>query len=141
LALADVPGRRGTLFAVLPDWDRPESWAPALVAYARAFGPGDDTTLALVASEPDAAARLVEAELSAAGVDGAALADVVLLDGVDEPESLALAADAIVCSNGRRPRRARHVVPPDPEALRAIAGGAAARAPARTARTARTALR
>jgi glycosyltransferase involved in cell wall biosynthesis len=123
VALAEVPDRRGTLFAVLADWEEPSSWAPAVVAYAHAFGPGADTTLALAAREPESAAEHVETELAAAGIDAAALADVVLLDGLASLESLELAADAVVCTNGCRPPRARRIVPADPDALRAVAAG------------------
>jgi glycosyltransferase involved in cell wall biosynthesis len=121
-----VPGRRTTLFAVLPEWEQPSTWAPAVVAYAKAFSPADDTTLVLPAGDPAAAGALVERELRSAGIDPAVLPDVVLAGGELEPVGLELAADAVVYANGtvtRRPRpvRARRIVPPDPEALRSVA--------------------
>ena len=120
LASAVVPGRRRFLFAAEAVWDEPDTWARPLRAYAAAFTPDSDTTLVLPALDEGAATRLVLAELAAAGIDPASLPDVVLAHpGELGFVSLELAADAIVVGNGHRPRRARVIVPSEPEALRA----------------------
>jgi len=121
LSPADVPGRRGTLFAVVPAWEQADTWAPAVIAYARAFSAADDTTLVLPVGDCAIAGDLVERELVSAGIDLSMLADVVLAEGAIEPAALELAADAIVTPNGYRPLRARRVIPPDADALRAVA--------------------
>lgn len=121
LAPAVVPGRRRVLFAADAHWDEPDTWARPLRAYAAAFTAADDTTLVLPAGDEQAATRLVLAELAAAGIDQASLADVVLADPGDLGfASLELAADAVVVGNGHRPLRARAVVPSEPAALRAV---------------------
>jgi glycosyltransferase involved in cell wall biosynthesis len=108
VAAALVPDRRGLLLTA-------HDWAPAVRAYAEAFQPGADTTLLLPVTDPD----LVLAELSSAGLDASSLADVALADTADlDPAALELAADAVIGSV--RAGRARRVVPPDPEALRAL---------------------
>lgn len=128
IGAADVPDRRSLLLAAIPCWEEPETWAPAVLAYASAFAREDDTTLALPAVDPGAAAAHVERELRAAGVDPAALADIVLVDGLDEDAlALELAADAVIVPNGREPSRAARVLPADPRALRALAGADSAR--------------
>lgn len=120
--LASVQGRRRTLFVAVPDWARPETWAPALRAYAQAFSPDADTTLVLPAADEAAALALVSAELEASRIDPDGLADVILAGRSEvDAVSLELAADAVICANGHRPRRARLIVPPDPAALRAVA--------------------
>jgi glycosyltransferase involved in cell wall biosynthesis len=120
--MATVPGRKGTLFAVTSEWHRPETWAPAVIAYARAFAPDADTSLAMLASDPEAAAVLVGRQLEEAGLRLDAIADIVLLDGGIEPSALELAADYVIVPNGYRPIRARRVVSADPAALRESAG-------------------
>jgi glycosyltransferase involved in cell wall biosynthesis len=115
---AQVPGRKACLLATLPEWERPETWRPALLAYVRAFGPEDGTTLALPAPDPARAGALVEGALREAGLDAEALPDIVLLDGPDATAALELAADAVVCCNGARPSRAARMLAPDPESLR-----------------------
>jgi glycosyltransferase involved in cell wall biosynthesis len=118
---AAVPNRRRLLFAVLPDWERPETWAPPLVAYARAFAPGDEATLALPTPDEAAAVDLVTAELEAAGVDLSTLPDVALATAESgDTLGLELAADAVICAAGPRPTRARRVLASDPAALRAL---------------------
>ena len=121
LSPAVVPGRRRVLFAADAVWDEPDTWARPLRAYAAAFTQADETTLVLPALDERAATSLVLAELAAAGIDPAALADVVLAHpGELGFVSLELAADAIVVGNGHRPLRARSIVPSDPTALRAV---------------------
>jgi glycosyltransferase involved in cell wall biosynthesis len=122
VAPAVVPGRRRTLFAVVPDWEHSDTWVPAVLAYARTFSPSDDTTLVLPAADPAAAGTLVEAQLRAAGLDPSAIPDVVLADGVLEPAALELAADAVVVPIGHRSPRALRAIPADPDALRTVAG-------------------
>src|SRR5262249_15745237 len=107
---AVVPERRSFLFAA-----DPEEWRPAVRAYARAFGPGEDTTLLVPVCDAD----VVLAELADAGLDAAELADVTLTDARElEPAALELAADAVI--GVARAGRARRVVPADPRALRAL---------------------
>jgi glycosyltransferase involved in cell wall biosynthesis len=121
IAPAVVEGRRRLLLAALPDWRRSETWVPAVLAYAEAFTPDADTTLVLPAADDAGAFALVTRELGAAGVELDTLADIVLADPADlEPEALELAADAVICTNGRRPARAARVVPPEPAALREL---------------------
>jgi glycosyltransferase involved in cell wall biosynthesis len=121
-AAATVPGRRGTLFTALADWSRRESWAPALRAYAHAFGPDADTTLVLPAADEAAALRLVTDELAAAGLDPGRLPDVALADpGARDALAFELVADAVIASDSRPASRARRIVPPDPAALHAVA--------------------
>jgi hypothetical protein len=92
------------------------------LAYAEAFEPDADTTLALPVADEAEALELVLAELAAAGVDPASLPDVALVEvGELDPVMLELAADAVIVCNGHRPTRARAIVPPDVEALRAVA--------------------
>jgi glycosyltransferase involved in cell wall biosynthesis len=112
-ALAD---RRRVLLAVDPDWTLRETWAPAVLAFAEAFSDADEVTMLLPGS-PAEMGPLVERELAASGIQD--LGDLVIasLDDLD-PDSLALAADAFVCVNGRRPARARQVVAAEPTALR-----------------------
>ena len=119
-APAEVPGRRGTLFLAAADWDAPDTWTGALRAYVQAFSPDDDVTLVLPEGESGDALSLVAAELERAGVDPAAAPDIALADpGPLGPYSLELAADAVIGAHDR-PSRSRLVVPPDPEALRAL---------------------
>jgi len=120
VAPAAVAKRRRFLFAAVPDWERRESWALPLGAYAEAFGPEDDTTLLLPAADEAEAAALVTAELLAGGHDLASLADVALGAGSVGPVELELAADAVIAADGRGASRARVVCPPDPVALRAL---------------------
>jgi glycosyltransferase involved in cell wall biosynthesis len=108
VAEADVPGRRGHLFAAGDDWP------DALRAYARAFDADADTTLVL----PEREQERVIAELAAAGIDPDELADVVVADGGIDPVGLDLAADTVITTRAGR-TRARRVVSPDPAALRA----------------------
>jgi glycosyltransferase involved in cell wall biosynthesis len=117
---ATLRERRGLLLAVDADWNVPDSWAPAVRAFAHAFAADAEVTL-LLAGSGTAAGALVERELAAAGPDGEDIADLVLADLSHlDPNSLALAADAFVCSDGRRPARARRVVAPEPDALRTL---------------------
>ena len=71
----------------------------------------------LLPGSPAEMGSLVEREFAASGIQD--LSDLVIasLDDLD-PDSLALAADAFVCVNGRRPARARQVVAAEPAALR-----------------------
>lgn len=121
VAPAIVPGARRLVLVVDTDWQRPESWEPAVDAYAAAFGPDDETTLVLPAlDEADALAR-VSAHLAAASIDADRLADLVLANPTSlAPTALELGADAYVCPGPSRPLRARRIVPPDPSALRAL---------------------
>jgi hypothetical protein len=107
---AVVPGRRGRLFVAGADWPG------ALRAYAEAFTPDSDTTLALPFPQES-----VVAELAAAGIDPACLADVALADTALDAAALELAADAVIAGAGVQPLRARRTVTPDPAALRAVA--------------------
>jgi glycosyltransferase involved in cell wall biosynthesis len=107
---AVVPGRRGRLFVAGADWPR------ALRAYAEAFAPGADTTLALSLTH-----ERVVAELAAAGIDPAELADVALADTALDHAALELAADVVIDGGTVQPLRARRTVRPDPAALRAVA--------------------
>ena len=119
---AAVPERRGFLFHVPAEWHTPETWVPALHAYAEAFSADDDVTLVFLAREIDGVAALVGAELDRAGRSAADLADIALADpGTLAAISLELAADAVICPAGTRPPRARLVVPPTASALRAAA--------------------
>lgn len=128
LAHADVPGRKRVLLASFVDWERRESYAPVLGAYARAFDADADTTLVLPADDEDRALALALDALEHDGLDPAALADVALADpGQLEAVALELAADAVVCAIGTRRPRARLVVPPDAAALRHVYSAAAAR--------------
>jgi glycosyltransferase involved in cell wall biosynthesis len=122
VAPAEVPGRGRLLFAVDADWARSESWAPAVRAYADAFTPDDDTTLVLPAHDEAEAVALVTAELDDAGIDTAGLADIAIADAsAVAPVALALAADAVISTDGRFPSRAAAVLPPEAAALRAVA--------------------
>jgi glycosyltransferase involved in cell wall biosynthesis len=107
---AVVPGRRGRLFVAGADWPG------ALRAYAEAFTPDADTTLALPFPQES-----VVAELHAAGIDPGRLADVALADAALDAAALELAADAVIAGAGVQPLRARRTVSPDPAALRAVA--------------------
>jgi glycosyltransferase involved in cell wall biosynthesis len=107
---AVVPGRRGRLFVAGDDWPL------ALRAYAEAFAHDADTTLAL----PFTHERVV-AELAAAGIDPATLADVALADTALDHTALELAADAVIDGGTVQPLRARRTVRPEPAALRAVA--------------------
>ena len=123
LPRALVPSRRSVLFAVIADWERCESWAEPVVAYARAFAPDDEVTLVLSVVDEHAALALVAGELERAGLRLDALPDIALAEAAGMgPESLALAADVVICADGNPPLRARRVLPPDPSALRALVG-------------------
>lgn len=116
---ADVPARRRLMLVADADWDRPETWAPAVRAYAAAFGPEDDATLVLPAPDEQRAVALVLAELAAAGVDAGRTPDIALADpGPTEHRALELAADAVIATAGRSPERARRVVAAEAAALR-----------------------
>jgi hypothetical protein len=106
-----VEEHRRVLMAVAPDWSDQGTWAPAVRAYAEAFGDADDVTLLLPTADPSIA-ELVEDVLG--GYDD--LADIVLADcATVDAEALALAVDAFV---GRGPARARHVLEAEPETLK-----------------------
>ena len=126
IAATAVPDRRGFVFVVPADWERPETWAGPLRAYAEAFKAGDDTTLVLPTLDEAEALALASAELDAGGFDLEGLADICIADrSATVTEALELAADAMICANGGRPTRARLVVPADPAALRAAVANAA----------------
>jgi glycosyltransferase involved in cell wall biosynthesis len=110
--------RRRVLLTVDADWALPETWAPAVRAFAEAFSADDEVTM-LLPGGPSELGPLVERELAAAGAGADDVADLVIADPTDfDPESLALAADAFVCANGRQPARARRVVAAEAGALR-----------------------
>ena len=118
---ARVADARALVLAADADWDRPETWAPALTAYADAFGPDDDATLVLPTHDEARSLAEVGAHLARLRLDADALADVVLADASSlAPAALELAADAFVLGAGPRPLRARRVVPPDGPALRSL---------------------
>jgi glycosyltransferase involved in cell wall biosynthesis len=120
VAPAALAERRRVLLAVAADWSTPASWAPAVRAYGEAFDADADVTLVLPGAGVSTA-ELVERELAAAGLDPAALADIVLAESADLlPEALELAADAFVATADGRPLRARRIVAPDPAALRSL---------------------
>ena len=97
--------------AVAPDWADETTWAPAVRAYAEAFGDADDVTLLLPTADTSVA-ELVEDVLG--GYDD--LADIVLADcATVDADALALAVDAFV---GRGPARARRVLEAEPETLK-----------------------
>ncbi|HWB23153.1 MAG TPA: glycosyltransferase [Gaiellaceae bacterium] len=113
---AALAERRRVLLAVDPDWTLRETWAPAVLAFAEAFSDADEVTMLLPGS-PAEMGPLVERELAASGIQD--LADLVIASPAElDPDSLALAADAFVCVNGRRPARARQIVAAEPTALR-----------------------
>jgi glycosyltransferase involved in cell wall biosynthesis len=120
VAPAALVDRRALLLSVEADWDATETWAPAVRAFARAFASGDQVTLLL----PDAGAgaeQLVLREILAAGASTDQIADLVLTGrGEVNTDSIALAADAFICTGGRRPLRARRVVEAEPAALRTL---------------------
>lgn len=121
VAAAAVPGRRGFLFLVPAEWDRRETWAPALRAYVEAFSDADDVTLVLPGTDDGVALALLDAELESLLADPACAPDIALADqGLLGLRSLELAADAVI-SAGRHASRARLVLPPDPATLRAAA--------------------
>lgn len=121
VAPARVADARALVLAADVDWDEPETWGPALTAYASAFGPDDDTTLVLPTHDEAHALAQVGAHLARLDVAADTLADVVLADASAlAPAALELAADAFVHSTGPRPLRARRVVPPDVPALRSL---------------------
>ncbi len=116
VAPASLAERRRVLLAVDPDWTLRETWAPAVLAFAEAFSADDEVTMLLPGS-PAEMGPLVERELAASGIHD--LADLVIASLAElDPDSLALAADAFVCANGRRPPRARQIVAAEPIALR-----------------------
>jgi hypothetical protein len=120
IAPAAVPDRRGFVFVVPAEWEKRETWAGPLRAYAEAFKAGDNTTLVLPTLDEAEALALASAELEAGGFDLEGLADICIADSsATVTEALELAADAMICSNGRGPTRARLVVPAEPGALRA----------------------
>jgi hypothetical protein len=126
IAPTAVPDRRGFVFVVPADWERRETWAEPLRAYAQAFRAGDDTTLVLPTLDEGEALALASAELEAGGFDLEGLADICIADrSATVTEALELAADAMICANGGRPTRARLVIPADPAALRAAVANAA----------------
>jgi glycosyltransferase involved in cell wall biosynthesis len=119
---ADVPGRRGFLFYAPTDWERAETWKPALHAYLAAFHADDDVTLVFPASDSERATALVMAEIESAGVPGHAVADIALADpGTLGATSLELAADAAITTDRAAAPRARVICPPFAAALRAAA--------------------
>jgi glycosyltransferase involved in cell wall biosynthesis len=112
---ATLAERRRVLLAVDPDWTLRETWAPAVLAFAEAFSGDDEVTMLLPG--PAEMGPLVERELAASGI--ADIGDLVIASPSElDPDSLALAADAFVCANGRQPARARRVVAAEPTALR-----------------------
>jgi glycosyltransferase involved in cell wall biosynthesis len=118
---AVVPGANPVVLAVDADWASPATWAPALSAYAEAFGPGDGTTLVLPAADEAAAVASISAYLDDAGIDAESLADVVVADATSlRPGSLELGADAFVRTGDTSPARARRVLDADPAALRSL---------------------
>ena len=126
IAPAAVPDRRGFVFVVPAEWEKRETWAGPLRAYAEAFKAGDDTTLVLPTLDEAEALALASGELEAGGFDLEGLADICIADSsATVPEALELAADAMICSNGRGPTRARLAIPADAGALRAALARAA----------------
>ena len=122
IAPAAIPDRRGFVFVVPAEWGKRETWAGPLRAYAEAFRAGDDTTLVLPTLDEAEALALASAELEAGGFDLEGLADICIADSsATVAEALELAADAMICANGHRPTRARLIIPPEPDALRAAA--------------------
>ncbi|HVV58501.1 MAG TPA: glycosyltransferase family 4 protein [Gaiellaceae bacterium] len=120
-APAVIPGARQVVLAVDADWERPETWTPALAAYAGAFGPDDDTTLVLPASDEAAAVAAIGSFLETSDIDADRLADVVVADSSGlATGALELTADAFVCAGPTRPLRARRVLAPEPAALRSL---------------------
>lgn len=119
ISSALVPGRRGFLFLVPAEWDRRETWAPALRAYIDAFSDADDVTLVLPGTDDGVALSLLDAELGSIAFDAESAPDIALADpGPLGVRSLELAADAIIAATGDA-TRARLVLPPDPATLRA----------------------
>jgi glycosyltransferase involved in cell wall biosynthesis len=117
---AVVAERRRILLAVDAKWDSPETWAPAVRAFAEAFSADDEVTL-LLPTGPDGTGRLIELELAASGSAAHEIADLVMADFTDlDPNSLALVADAYICTNGLGPIRARRIVAAEPTALRTM---------------------
>jgi glycosyltransferase involved in cell wall biosynthesis len=118
---ATIPGARQLVLAVDADWSRPESWTEAVAAYAGAFGPEDDTTLVLPAPDEAAAVASISSFLDRSAIDAEGLADIVVVDSSElAAGALELTADAFVCGGSSRPSRARHVLPPDRDALRSL---------------------
>jgi hypothetical protein len=116
-----IPGARQVVLAVDADWARPETWAPALSAYAGAFGPDDDTTLVLPAADEAAAVAAIGTFLATSDIDADRLADVVVADSSAlATGALELTADAFVCAGPARPLRARRVLAAEPAALRSL---------------------
>ncbi len=119
---ADVPERRSFLFHVPAEWPAPDTWAPALHAYLEAFSAADDVTLVFTAADVESAATLVGDELARSGVPADAVADIALADpGTLGAVSLELAADAVIAADRNAAPRARVVLPPTADALRAAA--------------------
>jgi glycosyltransferase involved in cell wall biosynthesis len=117
---ADVPERRSFLFHVPADWPAPDTWAPALHAYIEAFSAADDVTLVFPADDVERAAALVGDELARSGVPTDSVADIALADpGTLGTVSLELAADAVIAADRNAAPRARVVLPPTADALRA----------------------
>jgi glycosyltransferase involved in cell wall biosynthesis len=121
IAPAVIPGARHVVLAVDADWGRPETWTPALAAYASAFGPDDDTTLVLPAADEATAAASISSFLDSSAIDADALGDIVVADSSTlAAGALELTADAFVCAGPARPARARRVLEPEPAALRSL---------------------
>jgi glycosyltransferase involved in cell wall biosynthesis len=105
-----LDGRRRVAFLHQPEWQAAE-WEDVVVSYARAFRPGDDTTLVLWL-DPDqglteaAAGERVLSTLIRADIDPANMADMLLLpDPLDAlgKERLYAAVDWIVPTRHRSP--------------------------------------
>lgn len=122
VAPAVVPGAKRVVVAVDAQWSDPATWAPAVDAYANAFGPSDETTLVLPAGDEGAAFASIMSYLEGAAIDTSDLADIVIADGSSlATGALELTADAFICpASSSPPPRARRVLAPDPVALRSL---------------------
>ncbi len=121
------PNRGRVLFVAHACWEEERTWKPAFLAYAQAFPPEADTTLALAGPPCEGTVARLAAALADAGLSQAAVADVAVIEVEEERErvGLELAADAVIVAGGPPPLRARRVVSPHPAALRAVAEEAA----------------
>jgi glycosyltransferase involved in cell wall biosynthesis len=102
---AELDFTRERLVVYAPDWDDEERWAPALSAWARAFGPDDPVTLALHVPGGDAerlGARIA-ARLEAHGHAEDSLPDLALCRPGGGPlAGLVAAADAVLLDGAER---------------------------------------
>jgi glycosyltransferase involved in cell wall biosynthesis len=96
---------RGTTVLYAPVWGHPQTWQPALRAWAETFSAEDDVTLVLVTSteERDTLAPTALAALEASGRPSDALPDVLIDDPpADRLDGLVARCDAILLDDEAR---------------------------------------